>query len=460
MATERDRPVHYRFGPLQRRGVVAGWRGGQIATIATGLLFAVLVLRAQSSVVGALAALVLVCAAVAVATWPIGGRSLEEWAPDAVRYTTSLGHRRRRSANPFSSMQIMAVDLSSGAADDGWRRRDAAQQAGVVFDDAARTYTAVLRASDAGFVLVGEHEKADRVSAWAGVLASFARASTPVHRLQWVARSVPAGVQGRPRELRHEVLLSVTVHAGKALGQVRSSGGARAGAASAVLREAASLRRRLSDAGISAEGVLAPAELSRAIRLGFGSSNGIENDTRSEDQISPSWQWPWPMGVEVAWREVTVDATSHVTYWISEWPRTDVRPDFLCPLLLLAGSRVAVSVVMEPIAPLEAARKIEQSRTSDIADSELRRRGGFLATARRHREEENLVSRETELADGHAPYRFTGYVTASAECRDELDDACRQAEQAAARCGLELRPCYGDQARAFLATLPLGRGLC
>ena len=76
--------------------------------------------------------------------------------------------------------------------------------------------------------------------------------------------------------------------------------------------------------------------------------------------------------------------------------------------------RRTMSVVMEPLGPIEASRKVEQARTADIADAELRRRGGFLATARRRREEEILVRREVELADGHAQYRFSGYVTVSA----------------------------------------------
>jgi hypothetical protein len=165
------------------------------------------------------------------------------------------------------------------------------------------------------------------------------------------------------------------------------------------------------------------------------------------------------MGVQSEWGRVLVDGTWHATYWISEWPRTEVGPDFLGPLLLLPEVRRATSVVMEPLRPAQAARKIEQARTADIADSELRRRGGFLATARRRREEEVLAQREMELADGHAPFRFSGYVTVSAAALDELQDACTRTEQAAARCGLELRMCYGDQARAFLTTLPLGRGL-
>ena len=57
---------------------------------------------------------------------------------------------------------------------------------------------------------------------------------------------------------------------------------------------------------------------------------------------------------------------------------------------------------MEPVSPSRAVRAVEQARTADLADSELRRRGGFLSTARRAREAELVVRREAELADGHA----------------------------------------------------------
>jgi hypothetical protein len=118
-----------------------------------------------------------------------------------------------------------------------------------------------------------------------------------------------------------------------------------------------------------------------------------------------------------------------------------------------------MAVVMEPVGPLKASRQVEQARTADIADAELRRRGGFLSTARRRREEEILVRREGELADGHAQYRFSGYVTVSAADAELLEEACGRVEQAAGRAGLELRRCYGDQAQAFMCTLPLGHGL-
>jgi hypothetical protein len=136
-----------------------------------------------------------------------------------------------------------------------------------------------------------------------------------------------------------------------------------------------------------------------------------------------------------------------------------VGADFLAPLLLTADVRQSVSVTMEPLSPLEATRRIQQDRTADVADAELRSKGGFLRTARRRREEETLADREVELADGHAPFRFSGYVTVSGDTREKLETACGRVEQSAGQAGMELRRCYGDQQRAFAFTLPLCRGL-
>jgi hypothetical protein len=114
---------------------------------------------------------------------------------------------------------------------------------------------------------------------------------------------------------------------------------------------------------------------------------------------------------------------------------------------------------MEPISPSRAVRAVEQARTADIADSELRRRGGFLSTARRAREAELVVRRESELADGHGSYRFSGYVTVTAPNPSQLEEWCEMTEHAAGQARLELRRLFGDQERALLCTLPLCRGL-
>ena len=163
------------------------------------------------------------------------------------------------------------------------------------------------------------------------------------------------------------------------------------------------------------------------------------------------------MAVEPAWDAVHTDATWHATYWIAEWPRVDVTPDFLGPLLF-SPLRRSITLIMEPISPSRAARQVAQARTADLADGELRRRGGFLVTARHTREKESVEERDVELADGHAQYRFSGYVTVTADTREELTTACLAVEQAAGQAGIELRLLYGEQDVAFACSLPLGPG--
>jgi hypothetical protein len=167
---------------------------------------------------------------------------------------------------------------------------------------------------------------------------------------------------------------------------------------------------------------------------------------------------PWAMATDESWSALRADGTWHATYWIAEWPRLDVGPDFLSPLLLCDGRR-AVSVLMAPVPPDRAAREARAARAADVADEELRARAGFLPSARRSREAEGVLRREAELASGHAEYRFAGYVTVSGGDRHELEVACVETQQAAQRAHLELCRLYGRQEEAFTWTLPLGRGL-
>ena len=167
---------------------------------------------------------------------------------------------------------------------------------------------------------------------------------------------------------------------------------------------------------------------------------------------------PWPMGTGTGWDAVRTDGTWHATYWVAEWPRVDVQPDFLGPLLF-APLRRTLSVVMEPVDPTRAARQVAQARTAGLADGELRRRNGFLTSARHTRERQSVDERDVELADGHAQFRYSGYLGVTGDSRAELDVACASLEQAAGHARLEIRRLFGQQDTALLCLLPLGRGL-
>ena len=364
-----------------------------------------------------------------------------------------------------------------------------------------RTYTAVLALRGHSFALLDPADKERRVAGWAGVLASLARQGSAVHRVQWLAthrcpttgRAVREHLAERAElgedatarrsysqlldgtgasTCRHEAHLAVQVSAAGQRGPApRGRPAADAGGCAAVLREADALRRLLSEADVRSRGssgpgsspgccagaprpVLAP----RAPHVASGAPDGTSEDVPPEAPRLLGPGGPWPMAIEAEWGSLRTDGSWHATYWIAEWPRVDVGPDFLAPLLL-GPSRRTVSVVMEPLSPELAVRQVEQARTADLADSELRRRGGFLPTARRAREEALVTRREEELADGHASLRFSGYVTVTASSPALLADACEETEQAAGQCRLELRRLFGDQDRGFVTSLPLCRGL-
>ena len=306
------------------------------------------------------------------------------------------------------------------------------------------------------------------MGAWASVLSSLAREGSPVHRLQWVAASFPDDGQGVRSYLAaeaapdaasactasydalltdmdshtcaHDVVLAV---------QVRLTRSVEAGCAT-LAREVGSLVRLLSDADVQVESVLSADDLAQQLLRTYEPHAASAGAAPAGDH--------WPMAMEESWSEVRVDGMVHATFWVAEWPRIEVRSDFLAPLLL-GSARSTLAVVMEPLGPDAAVRKVEASRTADLADAELRRRGGFVSTARHARESEVLARREAELAEGHASFRYSGYVTVSAPSAEELTAACDIVQHAAGQSRLALRRLYGDQASAYTCTLPLCRGL-
>jgi hypothetical protein len=364
----------------------------------------------------------------------------------------------------------------------GFTARDGSPSLGVVYDPRARTYTAVMELLGHSFALLSNNEKERRVASWASVLSSVARERSMVHRIQWLAATLPddgAAVDAHlaqrgvlPSEAparrsylellqraggetcKHEVHLAVQLReTGAAARAVRSLGGGARAACSLLAREVASLAQQLAGADIPVERVLDERAIAALVRRAIG------GDSLRASACPPcNVAWPWPLATEAEWGALRADGGWHATYWVAEWPRLDVGPEFLGPLLL-GSVRRTLAVVMEPLSPTRALRQVERARTADVADAELRRRGGFLATARRAREAEVAQRREQEVADGHGSFRFSGYVSVSAPSREQLVAACESTEQAASQCRLELRRLYGTQEEAFTCTLPLARGL-
>jgi hypothetical protein len=347
---------------------------------------------------------------------------------------------------------------------------------GVVHDVRGRTLTAVLSLRGQSFALLGPDDQDRRVAGWSAVLASLAREGSPVERVQWLAASFPdqgQGVHDFLGERRaadpasacvssyesllcdidadastHDVTLAVQVRMGKSLERGCES----------LQREVGQMVRQLGDADIGVNAVSTVDDVADLLLRTYEPQRGRVTAGAPAGGASRSTADPWPMAMSEEWATLRVDGMVHATFWVAEWPRTEVHSDFLAPLLL-SPARATLSMVMEPLGPEKALRRVEASRTADMADAELRRRSGFVATARHARESEVLARREAELADGHASFRYAGYVTVSAASEAELSVACDAVQHAAGQSRLLLRRLYGDQASGYTCTLPLARGL-
>src|ERR671934_2869881 len=192
----------YRFGPLERRGLIGSLRPTQVILIAASLTLGVMLMRTLSSGIGVLSALALALLAIALCFWPISGRSAGAWLPIVCRHSMRRvqGRNIQNSPAPRAGTRV-AMDgrpeLVNAFPEIG---RDLellaaplhGETVGVLKDRRAHSYTATLAVRVTSFGLLDRAEQETRQAGWGGVLAGLAREGTPVTRIQWVERTVPA----------------------------------------------------------------------------------------------------------------------------------------------------------------------------------------------------------------------------------------------------------------------------
>jgi hypothetical protein len=492
----------YRFGPLEQRGLVGPLRFGQVALLAVAAALGLGALYALRSWVGVIVALLGVGGAAGAVLIPFEGRTLEVWAPIGVRWALRPREQKRgyRSPAPGGGFGVDAdgagIRESSLPGElAGLRMLEVpygSDRVGVVHDRSAGTYTAALAVRAGAFGLLDGAEQERKLEAWGSVLASLARDGSPVRRLQWIERTLPA--QGdelaaylqterdravsldsglvasyielvetaAPATQEHEVLLALQIDERRGARELRRMGGGEQAACELVLREAENLAERLSIAEVTVFGLLRPRRYAEAIRDAFdpfGRQGRARASLGDPDRAGVDPALMGPLADEASWGAYRTDSALHATYWIASWPRNDVGPAFLTPLLMQTTALRTVAVCIEPIPHSIAIRRAEAARTAEVAEELQRERQGFMTTARIRRRQQAAARREEELADGHAEMRFAGYVAVSARTPEELERTATEVEHAAALARLELQRLYGEQDAGFTFTLPLGRGL-
>jgi hypothetical protein len=488
------------FEPLQRTTILGPFTPGAAVIGGIGLALAFVVIYVLKDPFGLVLGLALVVAALWAALLPVGGRTLDEWAPVLVRtilqrgeYRSTAptggmvaGSRENRIAPAESSLPTQLNGLELLALEYG------NDQIGVVHDRQRGFLTGVIAARAGQFGLRDASEQDRKLAAYGGILASEAREETPVRRLQWIERTKTAQgdelaayfqnqrdraipieesrvqsyielVDGAaPATQEHEVLVAVQIDTRKGWREMRRLGGGFEAATGVLLHEMGELSKRLEQAEITALGALRPRQLARFVRDCFdpyGSGARARIGAIDPDREGTDPQIAGPTAADTNWSHYRSDSAFHRTYWIAEWPRTGVAASFLSPLLMQTNMLRTISVVIEPRPPLLALREAESAQTAELSEETARRRRGFVTTARHRQQQDAIARREQELADGHAEVRFAGFVTISARTVVELDRKSSELEFEAQRARLVLQPMYGEQDVGFTFSLPLCRGL-
>jgi hypothetical protein len=492
----------YRFGPIERRAVFGPLDAPQAVTLGGGAVVAMAAFVALGGAAGLGSGFVVLAFALAAISVPIEGRTAHEWAPATFgwwrrRLEGSLRYRSRapRTGTRFSGAEEPTHDLSLPAELSGLELLAVPygdSEVGVMREAKAGTYTVAMAVRGGAFIMRDLAEQERALDAFGDVLASTARDGSPVRRIQWLEQTAPeAGgdllahfeaqrdravpedsdlfrsyvelVEGAaPASTEHEVFVAVQISERLAARELRRLGGGVAAACELALREAESLAERLELADIRVLGLLRSRQYAAHLRNAYDPFGRAGRDRLAladpvREGVEPALMGP--MAAEESWSDYHTDSAWHTTWWISSWPRSEVGPMFMVPLLMGSGSLRTVAVTIEPVPYSQAMRKAEAAQTAEVAEEIQRSRQGYMSTARTRRRADAVSRREEELADGHALLHIGGWITISRGDLEGLERAVGPTEHAAALARLGLQRAYGEQAAAFRNTLLLAGGL-
>ena len=472
-----------KFSRLSHRGMLLGMSVPQVASLSVAVVVLVASLYLDRG--AALWWTSPMWAVALILTWlPIGGRKAVEWIPVAAHWVWRIVMRqtvyRRRVVTPRPA-GTLALPGDAAA-----MRQYIDPETGTVMihDPHYQRLIAIAEITHRSFVLLDPTEQQRRVDGWGRVLAGVCR-STRLARLQvlertlpdsgsglarwwaehgsddgsWVARTY-AELIGRagPAAERHVTTLSLALDMKAAARPIRIAGGGGLRGAAAVLRQQMhSLTTALQAADLAPVTWHGPADLAIMLR---GAYDPQVASTLERDATGAELAAAGPVAVRETWDGLRSDSAYHAVLWISDWPRSQVYPGFLAPILLSSGVRRAFTLICDPVRADVAARNLRRKKTEYVSDAAQRAKIGQIEDAHQTAEYHDVLQQEADLTAGHGILRYTGLLAISASTPDGLDAAVAEIEQAAIQASCETRRLVGQQAQAFVAAaLPLCRGI-
>lgn len=471
-----------KFSRLSRRGVLLGLSPGQLTALGIGALTLVVALYAGGTSALAIAVPVIGgCATIAFLK--VGGRPVVAWLPIGTvwlrRSTTGQLDYRRNLSRPRPAGTLALPGDAARLRQ--WE--DTETGAVMVHDPHAATLTAIVSITHPAFVLLDPAEQQRRVTGWGRVLATACRSGRlatvqitermlpdsgksltewwethGTHDNTWAARTYAELIdRAGPTSERHSTTISVALDMQAASRAIRAAGGGRKGAAAVLRQEMSTIAAALRAADLTPDGWLTPADLAVVLRSAYDPDTAPILERHPD--LGRDLTEAGPVAVTETWGALRSDSAHHAVLWISEWPRSQVYPGFLAPLLLSSGVRRTLTLLFQPLRTDAAARDIRRKKTEYVSDAAQRAKIGQIEDAQQSAEYRDVLQQEAELTAGHGILRATGLITISAPDEHELEKAIASIEQAAIQASCETRRLWGQQAQSFAGALPLGRRL-
>ncbi|WP_416530377.1 SCO6880 family protein [Streptomyces coelicoflavus] len=480
-------PVTVKFPHRSRRGILLGLSLPQLLLVSATL--AVLLLTVISTgLLGAVVLAPLWAASGALVAIRRHGRSLIDWAPIVTRYA----HRRRTGqtlwlARPVTRprqdgiLHLPGTTASLKVVTPG----DSANGAAAVHDPHQQTLTAIARVSSRAFALLDPATQNHNVSSWGRALAGIARTGH-IATVQVLERTVPDSgdtltrhwthhgqpqtpVAGQiyselvasagPAAAPHETYLAISLDLKAARRLISQAGGGLPGAFTVMEQTTASIAQAARNAGLMVTGWLTAREIAAVIRTAYDPAALAALQQWSETgraEADPAAAGPVVQVEE--YDRLATDSARHATYWVENWPRTEMGAGFLHGIMFTAGVRRSLSLIYVPQALESALRDVQRRKAAIIADANERSRRGQVDSEEDSVEYADVKQRERQLIAGHADVALTGLVTVTADTDALLDAACAQIETHAVTSGVDLRRLNYQQPDAFtLGALPLAR---
>jgi hypothetical protein len=470
-----------KFSRLATRGLLLGLSGPQLTSLGIALAAAVtgLYVAGTSGLIWASPAW---GTGALVALASVRGRKLIEWTPITLRWV-----RRRRRGQTMYRHRITKPRPAGTLALPGdaaplRQYVDPTTGAVMIHDPHTATLTAICEVTHPSFILLDPAEQERRVQGWGRVLATCCR-SGRIARLQVLERTLPDAGSGLadwwrlhgtddgswtakiyeqlidragPASERHATTISIALDMKTAARVIKGAGGGMRGAAAVLSGEMTTLTTALRSADLKPGRWMTPEGLAFMLRTAYDPACAatLERHRDTGRDLATSG----PLAVHETWNGLRTDSAYHAVLWISEWPRAQVFPGFLSPLLLSSGIRRSFALMAMPMRADQAARDIRRKKTEHIADQAQRAKIGQIEDAAQQAEYHDVLQQEADLTSGHGICRYVGLVAVSADTETDLNAALAAIEQAAVQASCETRTLVGQQAQAFTAAaLPLCR---